>query len=221
MTLIRVLNAVALGFARGIIAAAALPWAVCVALLAAAVLSACSALSAVSGEQYGTQCGVELWDKKTLRDKDARKVSYTMHDTTIAWLDSQRAPADPDVITRRISPVETTVWRVRAELVGYRIEADGDYHLVLRDPQSQTPMIGEVPAPYCVTSLADHYRALRATIDRIGGRKASSRWWWLDYHGETPPTVVIFGIGFFDRIHESNGKAPNGVELHPVLGISP
>jgi hypothetical protein len=31
--------------------------------------------------------------------------------------------------------------------------------------------------------------------------------------------VTLFGVGFFDVIHGQRGVAPNGIELHPVLGI--
>lgn len=35
-----------------------------------------------------------------------------------------------------------------------------------------------------------------------------------------PPTRArIVGVGFFDRVHGQTGVAPNGIELHPVLGI--
>jgi hypothetical protein len=29
----------------------------------------------------------------------------------------------------------------------------------------------------------------------------------------------VRGVGFFDRIHGQTGIAPNGIELHPILGI--
>jgi hypothetical protein len=29
----------------------------------------------------------------------------------------------------------------------------------------------------------------------------------------------VTGIGFFDRVHGETGQAPNGIELHPVLGL--
>jgi hypothetical protein len=189
-------------------------------LCAAALLPGASLPASAHAYSYGTQCGVELWATKTLRDPGAHAINFTLHDTTVAWLDHQHAPADPDAVGHRIAPVETTLWRVRVQLVGYRIEEDGDYHLVLRDPHSGSSMIGEIPAPYCVASRADQYRALRAAVDRIGHHHATRRWWWLDYHGATPPTITISGVGFFDRIHDQDGVAPNGVELHPVLGIS-
>ena len=31
--------------------------------------------------------------------------------------------------------------------------------------------------------------------------------------------VRITGVGFFDRLHGQTGGAPNGIELHPVLGV--
>jgi hypothetical protein len=31
--------------------------------------------------------------------------------------------------------------------------------------------------------------------------------------------VRVTGVGFFDKIHGQTGAAPNGIELHPVLGI--
>ena len=170
---------------------------------------------------YGGQCGVEFWKVKTLGDAGAGAINYAPHDTTVAWLDHKRAPSNPDATTRRLAPVETTAWRVRVQLVGYRTEADGDYHLVLRDSHNLNQMIAEIPAPFCVASRAGLYRALRETVDRIGHHRAGRRWWWLDYRGGIPPTVRISGVGFFDRIHEQDGMARNGVELHPVLSISP
>ena len=167
------------------------------------------------------RCGTELWAMKTLRDRDATHINFVPHATSIAWLAAQRAPSDPDLVAHRLAPVETTVWRVRAQLVGYRIEADGDYHLVLRDPRNGATMIGEIPLPRCVATRGAQYAALRAQIDRIGHHPATRFWWWLDYHGATPPTITVAGVGFFDRIHQQDGVARNGVELHPVLGVGP
>ena len=33
-------------------------------------------------------------------------------------------------------------------------------------------------------------------------------------------TVDVRGIGFMDPVHGQTGVAPNGVELHPVIGIT-
>jgi hypothetical protein len=34
-------------------------------------------------------------------------------------------------------------------------------------------------------------------------------------------TATITGVGFFDLKHGQNGVAPNAIELHPVLKLSP
>ena len=194
------------------------------ALVVAFALPLGGALSARGYRHYDRfkpiRCGTELWAMKTLRDRDAAHINFAPRATTIGWLAAQPAPRDPDLVTRRLAPVETSVWRVRAQLVGYRIEADGDYHLVLRDPRSGATMIGEIPIPRCVATRGPQYAALRAEIDRIGHHRATRFWWWLDYHGATPPTITLSGVGFFDRIHQQDGVARNGVELHPVLGVS-
>jgi hypothetical protein len=33
-------------------------------------------------------------------------------------------------------------------------------------------------------------------------------------------SATITGVGFFDLLHGQTGVAPNGIELHPVLGFS-
>ena len=45
----------------------------------------------------------------------------------------------------------------------------------------------------------------------------------IDYlnspQSEARPLVRITGVGFFDYLHGQRGVAPNGIELHPVLGV--
>jgi len=36
---------------------------------------------------------------------------------------------------------------------------------------------------------------------------------------DVPVQVTVTGIRFFDYNHGQNGRAPNGIELHPVLDI--
>lgn len=192
-------------------------------LCAGTIFCKMPALSQTSDDEHvpiGARCGIELWSIKTLRDPGARAIQSQIRSTTIDALAHQPAPADPDDRSGRIAPIETTVWSVRAQLVGYRLEDDGDYHLVLRDARTGAEMIAEIPAPYCVSSFGSRYAQLRWAVDALGRHPASNRFWWLDYHGATPPTVLISGVGFFDRLHEQAGVAANGVELHPVLGLS-
>ncbi len=66
-------------------------------------------------------------------------------------------------------------------------------------------MIAEIPAPECAvgTGLEKTSRRARHAVLAV-----------------TPGILVeVTGVGFFDFMHEQKGAAPNGIELHPVLGI--
>ena len=105
------------------------------------------------------------------------------------------------------------MFTITATLIGFKIEADSDYHLVISDDRGNT-MIVEIPSPSCVGSSSPFTQAIanvRATFD--GKLKATSSF----QHVNIP--VKVIGVGFFDRIHGQTGVAPNGVELHPVLDL--
>jgi hypothetical protein len=104
-------------------------------------------------------------------------------------------------------------------IVGWKLETDEDYHLVIADSTDLgATMIAEVPSPtcpeICTTSAARLFAALR---ERIIGQLGQPR---TSFHAlEAPLPVTITGVGFFDFIHGQTGVAPNGIELHPVLAI--
>jgi hypothetical protein len=194
--------------------------------LPCAALAALACSTAAAGSErpaYGSACGIERWAVKTLMDPQAAALPSTPVDATVARLAQLQAPANAAALVRRKAPVETTLWRVRARLAGYRIEADGDLHLVLTDPASGRAMIGEIPAPYCTTSpKGQAFAGARAAVERIGHHRASRKyWWWLDYRGATPPLVEVTGYGFWDVPHDQTGAARNAIELHPVLSVRP
>jgi len=157
-----------------------------------------------------TTCGVERWAVKTGIDPDAAKINTTPVDSTIASLSADKAQRSP---TTRVAPVETTEYRVTANLVLYKIEADSDYHLVLDDGKGHT-MIAEIPAPSCVGNgpLKVQMALVRQTFD-AKFRSASAG----AHRVKVPVTVV--GVGFFDKVHGQAGVASNGIELHPVTNI--
>src|ERR1051326_8421431 len=79
------------------------------------------------------QCGVERWSVKTGTDPDASLVNLSStSSTTIATMRSWTAPS-PIPANNRVSPYETTVWTLTANLLEYKFEDDSDYHLVLQD----------------------------------------------------------------------------------------
>jgi hypothetical protein len=111
-----------------------------------------------------TKAGVERWPVKTGQDPDVALVGKNIvagNDlgrgivpATVEELVSAPRPADmADPLQlyapyqeRRAVPVETTIWRLDATITAMKLEADGDYHLVLQGASGET-MIGEIPTP--------------------------------------------------------------------------
>ena len=160
-------------------------------------------------------CGVERWAVKTLQDSAASSVNRNPRTTTIARLRkvSVYAGAGP-----RVSPFETTTYRVSARLVSAKVEDDSDIHLVIADPATGGTMIAEIPKASCARKAPAWARAAwtkaRATLATCGALRTS----WTYY----PPraSATLTGVGFKDKMHGQRGVAPNGVELHPVSSIT-
>ena len=90
--------------------------------------------------------------------------------------------------------------QVTATLTGYRLERDGDIHLILED--SGCTMIAEItPNSPCRDSF----------IQAFG--KPSNR-----LH-QASKIVTVTGLGFWDFPHRQRGAAPNQREIHPVFDI--
>jgi hypothetical protein len=76
-------------------------------------------------------------------------------------------------------------------------------------------MIVEFPKTTCVAVGFKRPRIARARRAFIGNCGAVSESSWLELGGR----VTIEGVGFWDEKHGQTGIAPNGIELHPVLGF--
>ncbi|HMA19058.1 MAG TPA: hypothetical protein VKS03_11525 [Thermoanaerobaculia bacterium] len=147
------------------------------------------------------------WPVKTLADADSARVVRAPVDTTVRFLTSLPKVPGPLPHDRRIAPQELTVYRVRARLVSVHRMLDGDFHVVIADPDSpQTRMIVEIPAPRegLATGLAPSYGKTRRAMQQKGAKGR---------------LVRITGVGFFDYTHWQPGAARNGFELHPVLAV--
>ena len=155
-------------------------------------------------------CGVERWLVKTRSHSDVRQVD-TRHvvTTTIAQL---RALPAPHLLpaTRRLRPVETTVYQFDATILRYKEEVDSDVHIVVADASGKT-MIVEIPDGVDCISAASPFRPLieklRAAFDARFAPN-SQRWQRPAIH------VHVVGVAFFDVLHGQSGVAPNGIELH-------
>jgi hypothetical protein len=158
------------------------------------------------------QCSGERGPVKVGTDPDVALVATTPIPTTIATLRSfpSMRPLPQD---RRVGPIETTMYSVTATLTEYRLDADGDYHLVLSDELGRT-VVARIPSPTCVngsrfaTQIAAARRAFETRFQAVPELRTAM------------VPVEVRGVGFFDFLHGQRGMAPNGVELHPVTYLT-
>ena len=168
----------------------------------------------------GVQCGVERWSVKTLSDQDAAQVNFTPVASSVAALRSLVPPA-PLPQSSRVAPTELTVFNVTAQVVEMKLEDDRDIHLVIAEPTDPTAtMITEFPdADQCSGAVASAHaqemRTARAALVAAFGQPSSSQF------RNLTGTATLTGVGFFDFLHGQTGVAPNGIELHPVIGFTP
>lgn len=159
-------------------------------------------------------CGKERELVKVLEDVDAPSVDFTPRETTVEALRQISVPAGYDRNSERRYEVEKHVVRVRAQLVGWKYEADKDFHIVIAQPgHPDQTMIVEPPDPSCSTSpKAVDFGKVRAALIQCFGEPA--RW------KKLPPMIVdLEGVAYFDPIHGQTGVSPNGIELHPLLSV--
>lgn len=158
-------------------------------------------------------CGVERWSVKTGTDPDAGQVDITT--STPASITALAAIQPPASLPsdQRIAPTETTLFTVDATLTEYKLEADSDYHLVIKDSSGHT-MIAEIPDPACV-GIASPFLGDIQTVRQVFDNQYAATG---AFQTANVP-VCLTGVGFFDFIHGQTGVAPNGIELHPVLGV--
>ena len=194
-------------------------------LLCAAVLStACSPQQ--SGHVFQREeeenevstgsCGVERWSIKTGSDSAVGQVNLTPQDSSIAALRGIAVPAGFGANSPREvysgSPELQNFRLTNVTLTQYKLENDSDYHLILRDGAGNT-MIAEIPYPGCLTGSS-------WTTQITNSRNAFDAKYAVTTSFQTAnDTVTVTGVGFFDVLHGQTGVAPNGIELHAVLGI--
>ncbi len=196
------------------IAAVVLLWAtgLCTATMPAAPPRSAGTAVAAAAELH---CGAERWAVKTLTDPAARRVNLTPIDSTIDALRALPVPGPMEFSTPRF-PAEMRTYRVEARLLWVKEEEDRDFHLVVAGASGAT-MIAEVPDPGCAGAsvYVGTLRGVRTAFVSRFGRPDTRR-----FHAVSGrPAVTITGVLFFDVAHGQRGVAPNGVELHPVLGL--
>ena len=159
------------------------------------------------------KCGAKRWPVKTLADPDAKHVSKRAVKATVEAL--ANLPLAVGIGGARGVGTERTRVKVSAKLVEIFTEGDGDFHLVIEDPTTGMRMIVEFPNESCTNGASAKLRAKMqaardAAVKVCGFIPNSGR------HKVTGD-VTVTGIPFFDFAHRQIDRAPNGIELHPVL----
>jgi hypothetical protein len=166
-----------------------------------------------AGLKFAARPGVERWSVKTGTDADVNKVGKNVINTvalepgivstTVEELVRIPRSADmtpptqefPAFQNKRKEPAETTVWQIEADVIALKLEADGDYHLVLQGASGET-MIGEIPtprAPFVAASspwLENLKTARQAVDDKLVSKLSPADFVALDDPHSTSRTLV-------------------------------
>ena len=169
------------------------------------------ALFAVS--ELHAACGVERWSVKTGTDPQAPSVNLSSYISSTIYNFHQSTRPSSLPSNGRVSPRETTQYRLSGTLTKYVREADSDYHLVIKDSAGRT-MIIELPASNCVGAGSPFGTGIARARSQFDARFTATT-----SMKTTSTPVTVKGIGFWDYIHGQTGVAPNGIEIHPVLDI--
>ena len=170
------------------------------------------ALLAVS--ELHAACGVERWSVKTGTDPQASSVNLSSYISSTIYNFHQSTRPSSLPSNGRVSPRETTQYRLSGTLTKYVREADSDYHLVIKDSAGRT-MIIELPASNCVGAGSPFGPGIARARSQFDARFTAT----TSFKTTSTP-VTIKGVGFWDYIHGQTGVAPNGIEVHPVLDIT-
>jgi hypothetical protein len=152
--------------------------------------------------------GSQRWSVKVAADEDAEEIRVRPKVITLAELSSYRTDTLPKGNTRKYS--EKFTYTIRNVFISHAIlENDNDIHLVIEDGQGHT-MIAEIPDIDCDISedsrFADKIAKARDTFVRYQDT-------YQNYFFD------ITGVFFKDKPHGQTGRAPNDVELHPVINL--
>ena len=170
------------------------------------------------------ECGKYRWYVKTLTDSQgAILITQPAHISSIHELvnefrTSPHFERDP---SHRYDD-EKKVVRVEAILLEIKAEGDNDFHIVLKSPNSDETLVGEIPDGDCSTfdrhiNLRNHFNALRKQIINEIGFYPSHKIKFVNRK------VMIEGIPFWDEMnrgHQPTGSASNQREIHPIRKIT-
>lgn len=180
------------------------------------VLLFAGAKERIGGRDSNDICGgEERWEQKVLIDPEAQDIHEKPIVTTIEELQKidTKLPENKYQEGKPRMEIEKQVYTIKnCFITDILRENDNDLHLVIEDGDKKHPhtMIAEIPDVECPqakeSEWAGNYQEVRELI--------------LD-HSENYRHFMftISGVLFVDKSHGQTGRAPNGIEIHPITRI--
>ena len=114
-------------------------------------------------------------------------------------------------------PSEKQVYVVDCILIKYKREInDGDYHLIVKDLNTNEKLVVEIPNPDCVNISGNSHFSHIKDVRMLLKTKLST--FTTNYKfAPTGTKIRVTGVGFFDK--KNHPTVFKGRELHPVLDI--
>src|ERR671925_1796239 len=184
------------------------------AALAAAVAAGLSVSVAgrATAQRAGLSCGSGRQALRALADSQRDLVRLRPTPTTVAAINALPAPRRTP--TTRTTDFQRRVWRVRTQIVEYKLETDSAVHLVLYDGK-QSYMTAVMPSSRCLPQTARARGSIERARAFLEGLCGPARPSWRPLGA----VVLIDGVGFWASPHGQYGHAANYAELRPVTKV--
>ena len=167
----------------------------------------------IGGSDSDNICGgEERWDVKVMADGSADSFDKTIETTTIAKLLAINTTNEDTKYKkgRARMDIEKHVYQIKhCFITDILREDDNDLHLVIEDGK-KNHMIAEIPDPKCKeakkSEWTESFDDARSTLLQYANN--------YRHH-----LFTVTGVLFVDRSHRQTGRAPNNVELHPIIEL--
>lgn len=167
----------------------------------------------IGGRDNDDKCGgKERWEQKVMIDTEASEIEETYQETTIEELLKINTKTQENKYTesRPRMKIEKQIYKIKhCFITDVLRENDNDLHLVIEDGNGNH-IIAEIPDASCPDAQQSEW----------SGYFESSRAMMLRYANNYRHYMfTITGILFVDKSHGQTGRAPNNLEIHPILEI--
>lgn len=167
----------------------------------------------IGGRDSDDKCGgEERWEQKVMADPEAADIPESYQTKTIAELMDIDTKIKENKYGEKKArmEIESHIYKIRHCIITDVLrENDNDLHLVIEDGDGNH-MIAEIPDATCPqakkSDWSGYFEDARATMLKYANN-------YRHY------MFTITGILFVDKKHGQTGRAPNNIEIHPVLEI--